>query len=95
VAEIFAIPKLKTLVPAVATVRQVSRSAPVPAAATVSQQGAFSASPSLAACSHKEAVDYLTKLTIKKHHLSLGRHSTPSHTPTAQYIAKKFELSPI
>ena len=43
--------------PAVATVRQVSRSAPAPAAATVSQQGAFSAPPSPAVRSHKGAVD--------------------------------------
>ena len=48
-------------VPAVATVRQVSCSASAPAASTVPQQGAFSAPPSLAVCSHKEAVDYLTK----------------------------------
>jgi len=47
----------------VATVRQVSCSAPTPAAATVPQQGAFLAPSSLAVCSHKEAVDYLTLLT--------------------------------
>ena len=50
-----------TLAPAlaVATVRQVSRSAPAPAAATVPQQGAFSAPPSPAVCSHRDAADYL------------------------------------
>ena len=31
---------------------------------TVPQQGAFSAPPSLVVCSHKEAVDYLTILSL-------------------------------
>ena len=48
----------------VATVRQVSRSAPASTAATVPQQGASSVPPSLAVCSHKEAVDYLTILPL-------------------------------
>jgi len=46
--------------PAVATVRQESRSAPAPAVATVPQPGAFSASSSPVVCSHKGAADYLT-----------------------------------
>ena len=50
--------------PAVATVRQVCRSAPAPAAATVPRQGAFSAPSSPAVCLHKEAVDYLILLGI-------------------------------
>ena len=47
-----------------ATVRQVSHSAPASTAATVPQQGAFSVPPSLAVCSYKEAVDYLTILPL-------------------------------
>ena len=47
-------------VPAVVTLRQVSRSASAPAAAAVPQQEAFSAPPFLTVCSYKETVDYLT-----------------------------------
>ena len=47
-----------------ATVRQVCRSTPASVAATVPQQGAFSAPPSFVVCSHKEAVDYLTILSL-------------------------------
>ena len=49
--------------PAVATVRQESRSAPGPAVATVPQQRAFSVPSSLAVRSHNDAADYLTQYT--------------------------------
>ena len=50
--------------PAVATVRQESRSAPAPAVATVPQQEAFSALPSPVVRSYREAADYLTILPL-------------------------------
>jgi len=51
--------------PAVATVRQESRSAPAPAVATVPQQGAFSAPSSPAVRLHQGAADYLIGMRFR------------------------------